>query len=134
MPYCPHCGNEVDAMIDFKGPDADNNISAEVRIAEIQANRDIEVAKIAARQDRDWNETRVEVAGIEADAAVEAAVAEAEVVGAAIEAGIAPEPEPVIVNAPEAVADAEPEDAPPQVEGGSEPPEPKRKAAGLGMW
>lgn len=105
-----------------------------VKIARIEAESARELARISARQDKDWNETRIEVAEIEADAEVEAAVAEAEVVGAAIEAGIQPEPEPMIIDAPEAIADEQPEDAPPEVEG-SEPPAPaaKRKV-GLGAW
>lgn len=105
-----------------------------VKIARIEAESARELARISARQDKDWNETRVEVAGIEADAEVGAAVAEAEVVGAAIEAGIQPEPEPVIMDAPAAVTDEEqPEDAPPPVEG-SEPPAAKKRTVGLGAW
>ena len=65
MPYCPHCGNETEQLIAVASPVAET-VNAEVEIARINAERDIEVAKIGARQDRDWNETRVEVAGIEA--------------------------------------------------------------------
>jgi hypothetical protein len=105
-----------------------------VKIARIEAESARELARISARQDKDWNETRVEVAEIEADAEVEAAVAEAELLGAAIEGGIEEQPEPVIIDAPEAVAEEEPEDAPPPAVEGSEPPAPARKTIGLGAW
>jgi len=131
MPYCPHCGNEV-GQLPGTEPVAEA-ASAEVQIERIRADKEIEIAKIAARQDRDWNETRVEVAEVEAEAEVAAAVAEAEVIGAAIEAGIEPQPEPVIIDAPEAIADDAPDDAPPEA-GGSEPPAATRKTIGLGAW
>jgi hypothetical protein len=129
MRYCEDCGNGHECTAAGR----ESVESDEVKIARINREADVQIAKLGARTERDWNETRVEVAEIEADAAVEAAAAEAEVVGAAIEAGIAPEPEPVIIDAPEAIADAEPDDAPPPAEG-SAPPEPKAKAAGLGFW
>lgn len=128
MRYCPDCGTGHDCEGERPAGTSDA-----VRIAEIERDRDIALAKLSARQDKDWNETRIEVAGIEAEAEVEAAVAEAEVVGAAIEAGVVDsEPEPIVIDAPPPADDA-PDDAPPEVEG-SAPPEPKRKAAGLGMW
>lgn len=127
MRYCPDCGtgHECEAEVPRTSP--------EVEIARINAARDIKVAQVAARQDKDWNETRVEVAEIEAGAEVEAAVAEAVIVGAAIEGGIEEQPEPVIIDAPTAIADEVPDDAPPEVEG-SAPPEPKAKASGIGFW
>jgi hypothetical protein len=130
MRYCPDCGNGHECTAEGR----ESAESDEVKIARINREADVAIAKLAARTERDWNETRVEVAEVEAEAAVEAAAAEAEVIGAAIEAGIEPEPEPVIVNAPEAIADDEPDDAPPEAEG-SEPPGPaaKRKI-GLGAW
>ena len=45
-----------------------------------------------------------------------------------------PEPEPVIINAPLAIAEDEPDDAPPEVEGSEPPPAAKRKSIGLGAW
>lgn len=129
MRYCEDCGNGHECTAAGREPAE----SDEVKIARINREADVAIAKLGARQDRDWNETRVEVAGIEAEAEVAAAVAEAEVVGAAIEAGIEPQPEPVIIDAPEAIAEDAPEDAPPPAEG-SEPPAPKSKSAGLGFW
>jgi hypothetical protein len=133
MPYCPHCGNETEQFITVASPVADA-VDRDVEIARINAERDIEVAKIAARQDRDWNETRVEVAEIEAVAEVESAEATAEIIGEVLAAETEPEApaDPIIIDAPEAIASDEPEDAPPETEG-SPPPESKRKA-GLGMW
>lgn len=93
MPFCPHCGNEVEAAIPWTMTE-DKTVSAEVEIAKINAERDVEVAKISARTDRDYNETRTEVAQIEADAQVAEATVEAELIGDAITAGIEPEPEP----------------------------------------
>lgn len=133
MPYCPHCGNETEQFIAIAPPVADP-VDREVEIARINAERDIKVAEIAARQDRNWNETRVEVAGIEAVAEVESAEATAEVIGEvlAIEAGPDAPAEPVIIDAPQAIAEDEPEDAPPETEG-SPPPAVKSKI-GLGAW
>lgn len=134
MPYCPHCGNETEQLIPVASPVTDA-VDREVEIARINAERDIEVAKIAARQDRDWNETRVEVAEVEAEAEVAAAVAEAEIIGDAIEASGADTDmaEPIVIDAPEAIAEDAPDDAPPEVQG-SEPPAPSRKSAGIGFW
>jgi hypothetical protein len=129
MRYCTDCGNGHDCTAESR----ESAESDEVKIARINRDADVAIAKLGARTERDWNETRVEVAEIEADAAVEAAAAEAEVVGAAIEAGIEPQPEPVIIDAPTAIADDQADDAPPPTEG-SEPPAPKAKAAGLGFW
>jgi hypothetical protein len=131
MRFCPECGTGHECEAGTAGAP-----NPEVEIARINAERDVSVAKLAARQDADWNDTRVEVAEIEAEAGVQAAVAEAEVVGAAIEAGAVPPPEPpgpVMIDAP-VIGDQEPApDAVPPAEG-SPPPEPKKKAAGLGMW
>ncbi len=129
MRYCEFCGATHECTV----ANGESVESDEVKIARINREADVAIAKLTARQDRDWNETRVEVAEIEAEAEVAAAAAEAEVIGAAIEAGIEPEPEPVIIDAPEAIAEDEPDDAPPEVEG-SAPPEPKRKSAGIGFW
>jgi hypothetical protein len=128
MRFCQNCGTGHECEAETGG-----RTDPAVEIARIEAERDVKVAQIGARQDKAWNETRVEVAELEAEAEVAAAVAGAEVVGAAIEAGIQPEPEPVIIDAPEAIADDAPDDAPPEVEG-SEPPAAKRKTVGLGAW
>ena len=111
---CETCGLLHDAPVPQE--------SEAVAIARIQAENAVTLAKISARQDRDWNETRVEVAEIEGEAAAEVAQAEAEVVGAilATEGGAEtaePPGEPIVVEA--AAAAAEPEAAaeePPVVE------------------
>ncbi len=128
MKFCPDCGYSHDCVTGAEG-----RIDPAVEIARIEAERDIKVAQISARQDKAWNETRVEVAEVEAAAEVESAVAEAEVVAAAIEGGAVPPPEPIVIDAPVINDDAGPEDAPEPIEG-SAPPAPSRKASGLGMW
>ena len=129
MKYCPDCGTGHDCE-----DEAEGRPNPDVEIARINAERDVAVAKLAARQEREALETVEEVAEIQADAEVESAVAEAEVVAAAIEGGAVPPPEPIVIDAPVINDDdQQAEDAPPPAEG-SEPPAPKHKAAGLGMW
>lgn len=127
MRYCADCGtgHECEAA-------TESRTNPEVEIARINADRDVAVARLAARSVRDELETAETIAETEADAAVESAVAEAEVVAAAIEGGVAPAPEPVIVDAPPVEEDVI-EDAPPEVEG-SEPPAPTTRKIGLGAW
>jgi hypothetical protein len=126
MPYCPNCGSEVEQL-----PPAlavAETVNADVEIARIQAERDIEVAKIGARQDKDWNETRVEVAAIESEAMVGAAEAEAEVIGEIIAAETGTEEEG---DPPAVILTAEPEEddgedlAPPEAEHHDMTPKPK---------
>ena len=110
MHSCPDCGLAHGSAGEM--PESD-----EVKIARLNKERDVEIARLQARQDKDWNETRVEVAEIEAGAEVDAAVATAELVGDAIEAGALeaeaePGPDPVVVvDAPE--PEPEPDLAPP---------------------
>jgi hypothetical protein len=133
MPYCPNCGNPVDQLPGTA--DVTEVVSAEVQIARINADRDIRLAELARSSDKDWNETRVEVARVEADADMVAAVAEAEVLGDVVAAGTESPPPAEIVNAPEADVEEVADDAPPPVETeGSEPPTPERKTIGLGAW
>jgi hypothetical protein len=108
--------------------------SDEVKIARINREADIRIAQLSARQDRDWNETRVEVAEIEAGAEVESAVAEAEIIGAALEASDVPEAEPIEIIAPDMVQDVDVdlEEELPPTEGSPVPSE--SKPHGLGMW
>lgn len=129
--FCPHCGNETEQVIAI-APVADT-VDREVEIARINAERDIEVAKIAARQDRDWNETRVEVAEVEAAAEVASAEATAEVIAAVIEGDAAPDPEPIIIDAPIVNDDQDDTEELPPAEG-SPAPEPQRKNTGIGFW
>lgn len=129
--YCQHCGNPVDQVAEAIA--AEHIEPVEVVLARIEADRAIQVARIEASARRTELDTAETIAETQADAEVAAAVAEAEVVGAAIEAGIEPAPEPMIIDAPTAIADDEPSDAPPEAEG-SAPPEPKHKASGIGFW
>ena len=130
MRYCPDCGNGHDCTAESR----ESAESDEVKIARINREADVAIAKLAARESRETNEHFEAVAEIEAEAAIETAVAEAEIIGAAIKAGIEPEPEPIIIDAPEAIADDVDDDAPPEAEG-SEPPGPAAKRTrGLGMW
>lgn len=128
MRYCADCGtgHECEAATEGR-PDPG------VEIARINREADVQIAKINARAAREELETVEEVAEIQADAEVESAVAEAEVVAAAIEGGAVPPPEPIVIDAPVINDDGPGEDAPPPAEG-SEPPAPKHRATGLGMW
>lgn len=126
---CADCGLVHDAIV------AEEREPVEVTIARINADRDIAVARSAARQDESWNETRVEVAKIEAVADVEAAAIEGEVIAAALEASDV-DAEPIEIVAPDMVTDVdidnELEDAPPETEGSPVPEADKPR--GLGMW
>lgn len=119
MPYCTHCGGEVERVPEVAA--VAETVSAEVQIAQINADRDIKVEQIKARQEKDWNDTRVEVAAVEAEAEVAAAEATAEVIGEVIASGSGDaDPEPENDPAP-VVVTAEPEDngeelAPPEAE------------------
>ena len=79
MRYCPDCGTGHECEAATEG-----RTDPSVEIARINADRDIAVARLAARSAREELETVEEVAEIQADAEVESAVAEAEVVAAAI--------------------------------------------------
>lgn len=104
MPFCPHCGGEVEHVPEVAA--VAETVTAKVEIARIQAERDVQVARIQAKQDKDWNDTRVEVAEVEAEAEVAAAEATAEIIGEVIAAeggDVDTEPEndpvPVVVSA-----------------------------------
>jgi hypothetical protein len=110
--------------------------SPEVAIARIQAQSALDIAKIQARQDRDWNETRLEVAEVEAGAEVAAAEATAEVVAAVLDSddqAPEPAPNPIVVDAPEISDEEIVEDAPPPADEAPAPSAPS-KPRGLGMW
>lgn len=135
--FCPHCGSETELVI--AAATAADTVDREVEIERIRAERDIEVARINARQERDYNETRVEVAAIEAEAEVGAAEATAEVVAAAIAGPPEPETEadPIIIDAPQLPAgddlDGQGDDEPPPADDDHSPKTPG-KPRGLGMW
>lgn len=129
MPYCQHCGNEVEHAVEAL-PVAAEAVSAEVEIARINAERDVAVARIQARQAAAELETIETVAEVEAEAQVETAVAEAEVIGEIIaaesESSEETEAPPMVIT-----ETPEPEDdlAPPET-GHHEPAAPKSK----GLW
>lgn len=100
-----------------------------VKIAKINAERDIEVARLARAEARQEIEADVTEAKIEAEIATDAAVIEAEVLGELITpapAAAAPAPEPEIIETePEPEPEPEP---PPEAE-----PQPSESGGG-GMW
>jgi len=126
---CQDCG----LLHDMPAPPEESD---EVKIARINREADYKIAQLSARQDREWNEARTEIAEIEADAQVESAVAEAEIIGAALEASDIPDVEPIEIVAPDMVTDVdidnELEDAPPETDGSPVPE--TSKPRGLGMW
>ena len=129
--YCPFCGDHhggetpAEAAADEVIETAAEVTSAEVRIAEINADRDVKLARINAGM-------------MDHDRDVEAARTEGKV--EALEEVIAPEPQPdpapIIIDAPEAIADDAPEDALPEAgeTEGSTPPAATKKKLGLGAW
>jgi nicotinate-nucleotide--dimethylbenzimidazole phosphoribosyltransferase len=113
MPYCQHCGNKVEQLAEA----AHQADAAEVEIARINAERDVAVARIQAREHRDELETAETIAETEAEAEVASAEATAEIIGevlASEQPDAEPEPEPVIVTEPAPVED---DVAPPEVDG-----------------
>jgi hypothetical protein len=128
MPFCPHCGSAVE-QLPAAAEAAAIIASDEVEIARIQADRDIKVAQITARQERDWNETRLAETEIEAEASVERAEAEAEVIGGILAAETADdaegEPPVVIADEPGEPEDQAGELAPPEAEHHSAEPRSK---------
>lgn len=126
---CPECKLLHDAP-------AEPGESEAVTLARIAADSAYKIEQLRARTDRHIADTEAdaaeEIADTEADADVTAAVAEAELIGAAIEASDT-DPAEIIAPAaePEPVED-EPEDAPPPAED-HQPHEPARRR-GLGVW
>jgi len=128
MRYCPDCGtgHECEAATEGRTDPA-------VEIARINAKRDVEIARMEYRE-------AMELAAVEADTAVvvteletAADIAVAEETEPPVEAPADDGNQSIIVEGPP--AEVAPEDAPPPVEEGSEPPAPaaKRKS-GLGAW
>jgi hypothetical protein len=117
MRYCPDCGtpHECDS----------GDMQARIRLAEIEANRDIEIARLGASTDRIEAAAAVEIA--ESEAVIDAAHAEGEAEGmeTVLEAGAAPEPEP---GAEPVIAVIPGGDSEPGTEGESPPPPPETEA------
>jgi len=114
MPYCPHCGNEVDTLPGAAA--VEDREPVEVTLARIEAEKAITIAKLSARESREWNESREAIAETEADAQVEAVTAIAEIITAENEPEpeAEPAPEPIVIEAP--APEPEPDNAPPPVE------------------
>jgi hypothetical protein len=114
---CADCGLAHESPGDAAPP-----VIPEVEIARINADRDVKVAQLAARQDKAWNETMLEETEIRADAEVAVAEVQAEAIAeviaaegeASVEAAGDGTPEPVIVEAPEPGPDVAP---PPETDG-----------------
>jgi predicted nucleic acid-binding Zn-ribbon protein len=136
--FCPSCGHDLrDAVADVEHAEQDEHqdavaeeaVSAEVRIAEIQATRDVQLAKINAGMLRD------EVA---VESAVDAAHAQGEAAGLrealtppapVVEEAPAPEamPAPIVISDDHSGPDVPP---PPPAEHDAPPSKPKRR----GFW
>jgi hypothetical protein len=138
MRYCPECGTGHECTEEQEKTERDA-IDRDVEIARLNTHRDIEVARISASAARDISET-------ESDAEVAHAEGVVEGVGTALDAvsggqGDDPGPgdAPVVIEAPEAIADdagGAPDDAPPETgeTEGSAPPAAAPKKLGLGAW
>src|SRR5580658_4963591 len=124
--YCAHCGNPLpeDVKAEEHVEEAEVLASADVRIAQINADKEIALAKIQAKMLE--NELVTENAALEAENDV-------------LQDVVSPEPEieqePVIVinDVPQ---EPEPDDATelPVAEDHHESPERKSSRVGLGMW
>lgn len=135
MRYCPDCGegHECEGQAAAGPSDA-------VRIAEIERDQAIQLARIAARTERDWNETNAEVREMEAGAAVDVAVAEAAGVAAAAEVITeGGDQAAAVIELPGDVGDGDGDDVQaaeelPPADASPEPPAPAEHKRGLGMW
>jgi hypothetical protein len=124
--YCTECGQ------DHHPENSGGGKTAEVRIAEINARRDIEVARIQRGEVRQETEAAIEMTEIETEGQVAVAAELAEAIAEADAPEAEPEPEPVVVT--QDVGEPEPpaEDlAPPEVEHHREP---AGAAKSRGFW
>jgi hypothetical protein len=119
--YCSACGESHGGR---------QGESDEVKVAKINADRDIEVARLARAEARQEIEAEIEQTEIIADAAVEEAVVEAAVLDDILnpEPEAAAEPEPTVVEIPD--AEPEPETVPGPAELEEGPAETKK----TGVW
>jgi hypothetical protein len=115
--YCQHCGNEIE-----KAPDAiAEAVSADVEIARINAERDVAVERIRARQANAELETAETIAEVEAGAEIASAEVIGEIIAAETQATEEPEPEPEPLIITEPPADDGLDLAPPETAHRSEP-------------
>jgi predicted nucleic acid-binding Zn-ribbon protein len=124
---CPDCGLPHDTIV------ADERESEAYRLAKLESDTRIKLAQIERSEVRQEVQAAVEVAEVQADAAVEAAVVEGEIVAAALEASDV-EAEPIEIIAPDVVQDVDVDTTEelPENDGSPVPAEPKPH--GLGMW
>jgi len=90
MSYCPHCGSEIDREITPE----EKEERALIEIERIRADKEITLAKLAAKAHDAELDTTEHVADVQAETDVATATVEAEVIAAGIAAGVEPEPEP----------------------------------------
>jgi hypothetical protein len=134
MRYCPDCGTSHECIAEEAKTERDA-IDREVEITRLNTRRDIEVARINASAARDISETEAESEVARAEGVVEGVETTLDAVTGGDDAP-APDPEPVIIDAPEAIADSAPDDAPPETDEteGSAPPAAAPKKLGIGAW
>jgi hypothetical protein len=122
MTFCPDCGVEMHNC----GQQAESVEQAEVRIAEINAKRDVEIARLSRSETAMAVEAAVEQTAIEAEAQVDSAVVEIGVLEELAEPA-EPEPTPVTVISNENEGGEDAESAPV-----AEPPEAEPVSASRG--
>jgi hypothetical protein len=110
MPFCQHCGGEVATLPEAAV--AAEAIHVDLEIARVNAERDVAIARLAARQDREALEVAESIAETEAEAQVETAVAVAEIIAAEDEPEAEPLGEPIVIEA-EPEPEPEPDMMPP---------------------
>ena len=96
MRYCPDCGTPHECTAQAAGDDS------AVKIARINADRDVRVAELTAKMERAYNDTQLATAEIDAEVAADVAMAEAVVADTIIgaELGASDQPaEPIIIDA-----------------------------------
>lgn len=121
---CPDCGLVHEVTTPREDP--------MVQIERIKADSALEIARLQARTDRHAVDTLAETQEAVAETGLETAVAEAEVIGAAIEAGEV-EPEPIVIQDPEPEQpEVTDETVPPDAEDAPEHHAPAKRS--LGMW
>lgn len=126
---CPDCGEKLDAHeLHSAPPVAEDVIRADVEIARINADRDIQLAKLAAKVAVDEELHEAELAAAHESGRADGIETGVEIVSPEPE----PVPEPMPAPDPVVIVDDVPEvPAPPAAE---EHRERKPKKTGLGMW
>lgn len=128
MAYCQHCGSEVDHEVN----PVEQAARDQVEIARINAERDVAIARLQARMQREELDTVETVTETESDAQVAAAEVEAEIIAAAIESTSTDEAAPLVIEDPGPVEEPADEMTPPEVD--EHEHHEGRKRVGLGLW